>query len=82
MGCDKDMRDAEAEVNTCRACGSNRIVRFDAEAVLSSSGLRGLDSEPLYLVEHPLVCLNCGLLECRIEPTVLPKLRRQAAMFS
>jgi hypothetical protein len=65
----------------CNACGATNYALCDAEIVLSSPYLRRLDSDPLYLVEQPLVCLNCGFFECRVPAALLPTLRNQATLF-
>jgi hypothetical protein len=54
------------------------LARFDAEIVLSFADKRALLFDPLYLVEQPLICLDCGFVECKVPIAELLSLRTQA----
>jgi hypothetical protein len=53
-----------AKVNLyCRACASENLVPFDAEASIHVPGLKGLHQPPIFAYPKLLVCLNCGFTE-------------------
>ena len=56
----------------CKACGSENQKGFGAEIAFVFTGLRALQHAPVYTIEKPLVCLECGFTEL-----VIPKPKLQ-----
>ncbi len=47
----------------CKACGSENQKGFSAEIAFVLAGRGILESAPVYMVEKPVVCLECGFTE-------------------
>jgi predicted nucleic-acid-binding Zn-ribbon protein len=60
-------------IGKCPKCGSANLDRINVEMAFA----RGT-AEPVYALERPTVCLNCGFFECQISEGPLAKLRRGA----
>ena len=47
----------------CKACGSDNQKWFSAEIAFVLAGRGILENAPVYMVEKPVVCLECGFTE-------------------
>lgn len=63
----------------CRACKSENVRRFAGELTASSLKIENVKSEPIYVCQDVLICVDCGFTELVIPPQELKKLKRNAA---
>ncbi len=59
----------------CRSCGSENRSTFGAEISLVRTGRNILGSNPVYILEKAMVCLECGFLELTIPKPALEALK-------
>lgn len=57
----------------CKACGSDNQKGFSAEIAFVFAERDILEKAPVYMVEKPVVCLECGFTEL-----VIPKPKLEA----
>ena len=58
----------------CR-CGSANMQAINVEMAFAPT-----KAEPVYALAKPVVCLNCGLVECSLSEEPLSKLRESALL--
>ena len=56
---------------SCKACGSNKRVKFTAEIAVHIPGPNNLDKPHLLVFPEILVCLNCGKAEFTVPESQL-----------
>jgi hypothetical protein len=63
----------------CRVCNSENVHRFAGELTASSPRIENVRTEPVYVCQDVLVCVDCGFAELIIPAKELGKLRRTIA---
>lgn len=48
---------------TCKSCSSENQRNFSSEIIVHFSGLKNLDTPPVFVFPKLLVCLDCGFTE-------------------
>jgi hypothetical protein len=48
---------------TCKSCSSENQRKFSSEIIVHFSGLKNLDTPPVFVFPNLLVCLDCGFTE-------------------
>ena len=59
----------------CYQCGSANVRAISMEMTFAP-----LKAEPVYALAKPIVCLDCGLVECSLSEEPLRKLRESALL--
>lgn len=59
----------------CKLCSSENQSTFSVEASLARTGLDILKSDPVYVAQKAMVCLDCGFLELVISKVALESLK-------
>lgn len=60
---------------TCAKCGSSKVREFSAEMAFSG----GTKFPPVYALAKPVLCVDCGFLECFVAEDPLNQLRENIA---
>jgi len=63
----------------CKRCGGARLKEFSAELTVIQPDLQRLDQPPLYVCDHAIVCLDCGLVELTIPASDLDRLKKDSS---
>jgi hypothetical protein len=64
---------------TCKACGSRRLSKFDAELCIHRGGLEELGQPPKIMFPTLTACLSCGFAEFKIDESELCMLNESMA---
>jgi hypothetical protein len=59
----------------CKFCESDNQARFGAEVCFVFTGRASLENSPVYTIQKPVVCLDCGFTELAIANRELQSLR-------
>jgi hypothetical protein len=62
-------------IEKCYRCGSAKMRTMNLEMAFAP-----LKAEPVYALAKPIVCLDCGLVECSLSEEPLRKLRESALL--
>jgi hypothetical protein len=66
----------------CKNCKSENLRRFNGELTASSLRIEHVNTEPIYVCQTVLVCVECGLTELIIPPRELERFRKLSAIGS
>jgi hypothetical protein len=66
----------------CKNCKSENLRRFKGELTASSLRIEQVNTEPIYVCQAVLVCVECGLTELIIPPRQLERFRKISAVGS
>jgi hypothetical protein len=56
---------------TCKSCSSENQRRFDSEVLVHFSGMKNLNTPPVFVFPKLLVCLDCGFAEFAVPQSQL-----------
>ena len=59
----------------CKSCDSDNQMQFGAEVCFVFTGRRALENAPVYTIQKPVVCLECGFTELAVPTRELQALK-------
>jgi hypothetical protein len=67
---------------SCRACGSENLDNMHGELTATFGSIQAINTDPVYICEEVVICLDCGRAEMQVPPKELGLLRKRKAALS